>query len=233
MKIAEVFESLQGEGKLTGVPSVFIRASGCNLRCTWCDTPYASWHPEGEERSVDELVGWARSQRARHVVFTGGEPMIQSDAPTLCAALRKAGLHVTIETAGTIFKPVEIDLLSLSPKLANSTPTQREGGRFARAHDKLRLQPAAMNKLIAHTRDSGGDVQLKFVVADPGDLDEIDAVLETITGWRGEDIMLMPEGTDTATLRERAVWLSDVCIDRGWRFCQRLHVELYGNKRGT
>ena len=232
MKVAEVFQSIQGEGKLAGVPSSFIRASGCNLRCTWCDTPYASWDPEGDDWAVEKLVDWARSG-PRHVVFTGGEPMIQTQASTLCAALRFAGRHVTVETAGTIFKPVEIDLLSLSPKLANSTPTDRDGGRFARAHEKLRLQPKAMNELIDHTRNQGGDVQIKFVVEQPGDLEEIDTVLSSLRGWKVDDVLLMPEGTDTTTLHERSVWLAQLCVDRGFRYCPRLHVDLFGNTRGT
>src|SRR5580658_7281788 len=100
MKIAEIFYSLQGEGILVGVPSVFIRTSGCNLRCTWCDTPYTSWNPEGAERSIDEIVHQARGFAAKHVVITGGEPMIAPGMVELAKDLRAAGLHITIETAG-------------------------------------------------------------------------------------------------------------------------------------
>src|SRR5215469_9962101 len=76
LKIAEIFYSLQGEGSLVGVPSVFVRTSGCNLRCVWCDTPYTSWHPEGEERTLPSIVAEVEQYPARHVVVTGGEPMI-------------------------------------------------------------------------------------------------------------------------------------------------------------
>src|SRR5215211_2456212 len=104
MRISEIFFSVQGEGKLTGVPSVFVRASGCNLRCQWCDTPYASWQPEGEDVSVDRIVEQVVGYPAKHVVLTGGEPMIMPDIGPLCAALKGRGYHITIETAATVYK---------------------------------------------------------------------------------------------------------------------------------
>src|SRR6186997_1453110 len=102
MLISEIFHSIQGEGVLVGVPSVFIRTSGCNLRCTWCDTPYASWKPEGAEMGTAEILAKVREFGARHVVVTGGEPMIAKGMPELLAALRADGRHLTIETAATI-----------------------------------------------------------------------------------------------------------------------------------
>src|SRR5688572_24617647 len=112
MKVSELFYSIQGEGKLVGVPSVFVRASGCNLRCTWCDTPYASWDPEGEEVAVDEIVRRIAAlgeggATGKHVVVTGGEPMIMQDVVALCDALKERGHHITIETAATVYKPVK------------------------------------------------------------------------------------------------------------------------------
>src|SRR5438046_8727725 len=105
MKLAELFYSIQGEGKLAGVPSVFIRASGCNLRCVWCDTPYASWDPKGEDVGVDEIVRQIEAFGTKHVVVTGGEPMIMPDIAPLCNVLNARGHHVTIATAGTEYKP--------------------------------------------------------------------------------------------------------------------------------
>src|SRR5215218_6948470 len=99
MRISELFYSIQGEGKLMGVPSTFVRASGCNLRCTWCDTPYASWDPEGEELSVDEIVARVTAFGSRHVVLTGGEPLIMPEMDALCDALHARGHHITVETA--------------------------------------------------------------------------------------------------------------------------------------
>src|SRR5262245_60479870 len=121
MRVAELFSSIQGEGKLAGVPSVFVRASGCNLRCKWCDTPYASWNPEGGDRTIDEIVESVREFNCKHVVLTGGEPMIMPDISELCDRLHAADMHITMETAATVYKPVSIHLASLSPKLSNST----------------------------------------------------------------------------------------------------------------
>ena len=168
MKIAEIFYSLQGEGILTGVPSVFVRTSGCNLRCTWCDTPYTSWQPEGEELAVDRIVAAVTGHHASHAVVTGGEPMIAPDIVTLTERLREAGLHITIETAGTVFALVACDLMSISPKLRNSTPHERDGGRWAAQHDRLRCQPDVLRRLT-----DGYEYQLKFVIAAPNDVEEV------------------------------------------------------------
>src|SRR5436309_11084793 len=112
LKIAELFYSIQGEGTLAGVPSVFIRTSGCNLRCSWCDTPYTSWQPEGAELTLRQILDQVQTYAARHVVVTGGEPMIAPDMVPLTSGLRQLGRHITIETAGTVFKPVACDLMS-------------------------------------------------------------------------------------------------------------------------
>jgi 7-carboxy-7-deazaguanine synthase len=229
VKISELFHSIQGEGKLVGVPSVFVRASGCNLRCVWCDTPYASWNPEGENLTIEQIVDRVATFPARHVVLTGGEPMIMPDIVALTESLKPHGYHITIETAATLFQPVKVDLASLSPKLSNSTPWQREGGRFAAAHEKQRLNFPVIQQFI----DMSPAFQLKFVVASAGDLAEIDAVLSQLKGWQPADVLLMPEGTDAQTLGARAGWISEICKERGFRYCPRLHVSLYGNKRGT
>jgi len=227
--LAELFYSIQGEGKLCGVPSAFVRTSGCNLRCTWCDTPYTSWSPEGEEAAVAQIVGRVRETGARHVVVTGGEPMIAPQIGALCAALKAEHLHVTVETAGTVFHPVPMDLASISPKLANSTPHEREGGRFAAAHEQQRLNLGVIQRFI----DGAGDFQLKFVVMGEEDLEEIATVLAGLRGWKPADVLLMPEGTDVATLRGREPWVAEVCKQHGYRYCPRLHIALYGHARGT
>jgi 7-carboxy-7-deazaguanine synthase len=229
VKLSELFYSIQGEGKLVGVPSVFVRASGCNLRCTWCDTPYASWEPEGKDVSVAEIVEHVAGFNARHAVLTGGEPMIMPEIVELCDALKTRGMHITMETAATVYKEARIDLASLSPKLSNSTPTEREGGRFARAHEQLRVNVPVIQRFI----DASPEYQLKFVVSDEGDLAEIRTILQGLKGVRGEDVLLMPEGTDVRTLEDRAGWVSEVCKREGFRYCPRLHVALYGNRRGT
>jgi 7-carboxy-7-deazaguanine synthase len=224
MKIAEIFYSIQGEGILAGVPSVFIRTSGCNLRCTWCDTPYTSWHPEGREMTIAEIVAAARSYPAGHAVITGGEPMIVEDVIGLSNQL---GMHVTVETAGTVFQPVKCDLMSISPKLANSTPRDRDGGRWAAQHDRLRYRPDVLRKLMGEYEH-----QLKFVVSAAGDLAEISSILEETKADRGR-VVLMAEGTQAATIRERALWLAEICKREGFRYSPRLHIDLWGDRRGV
>ena len=220
MKIAEIFYSIQGEGTLAGVPSVFIRTSGCNLRCVWCDTPYTSWSPEGQDMSVAEILGEARSYGAAHAVVTGGEPMI---APEISDLTRGLDMHVTIETAGTVYKSVKCDLMSISPKLANSTPP----GSWAAQHDRLRRQPEVLKRLMAEY-----EYQLKFVVAAPEDMAEIETILRDISADRSR-VLLMAEGTSAETIRERARWIAEIAKREGFRYSPRLHIDLWGDRRGV
>lgn len=223
MFISETFFSIQGEGSLIGVPSVFIRTSGCNLRCSWCDTPYTSWKPEGTHLSTGDLLTYVDAHSKGFVVVTGGEPMIAPEIVELTQALRERGQHITIETAGTVFAPVACDLMSISPKLANSTPE----GEWSARHEALRYQPEVLRRLM-----SSYDYQLKFVVASEGDLPEIRAMVGEL-GAPAHKVLLMPEGTSEAVLRERSLWVAEICKREGYRFSPRLHVYLYGNQRGT
>ena len=223
MKIAELFYSIQGEGSLVGVPSVFVRTSGCNLRCTWCDTPYTSWSPEGTDLEIEQILDEVRAHPTRHVVVTGGEPMIAPEIIPLTERLRRAGYHITIETAGTVFEPVACDLMSISPKLSNSTPA----GPFAAQHDRLRIRPGVLFELMGRY-----PYQLKFVVEKPADLEEVRTLVNTL-GAPPANVILMPEGTDRDRVRERGLWIAEACKEEGFRFSPRLHVELYGNRRGT
>ena len=227
MKIAEIFYSIQGEGMLVGLPSVFIRTSGCNLRCTWCDTPYTSWNPEGENYSIAAIVEKAVAFGAGHVVVTGGEPMIAPEIVPLTSELRRAGLHITIETAGTVYAPVACDLMSISPKLSNSTPNDRENGRWAVQHDRLRYQQGVLRRLMTEY-----PYQLKFVVAQPEDLPEIETVRTELEAPASQ-IVLMPEGTRREVIHERSLWLAEICKNRGYRYSPRLHIDLWGDKRGV
>jgi 7-carboxy-7-deazaguanine synthase len=228
MRIAEIFYSVQGEGILVGMPSAFVRTSGCNLRCRWCDSSHTSWEPTGETLTVDAILERLSAYPARHVVVTGGEPLLAGEIELLCERLRQAGYHITVETAGTVFKPIACDLASLSPKLSSSTPHQRAGGRFALQHDRLRLQPAVLRSFLAHC-----PYQLKFVVDQPADIDEVLALLEQLPAVDPGRVLLMPQGITHEELALRGPWIAEMCKQHGFRFCPRLHIELYGNRRGT
>ena len=231
MLISEIFQSIQGEGELTGVPSVFIRTSGCNLRCSWCDTPYASWNPEGEQRSVAQLVAAVEAfPMTRHVVLTGGEPMIAKEMKTLAAELRRGGRHITIETAATVAPDgIACDLASLSPKLLNSAPDPVEHAAWRKKHEATRWQPDVVRAWV-----DAYAYQFKFVVARPEDIDELEHMLAALKrDIPRHKILLMPEGTTLEKMRSRAAWLGELCKARGYRYAHRLHIELYGNRRGT
>ncbi len=228
LRIAEIFASVQGEGIWVGVPSVFVRVSGCNLRCVWCDTPYASWYPEGPVKTVDEVVRQVEEAKIDHVVITGGEPMLFDPIESLAAQLKGLGKTITFETAGTIYRDLPCDLMSISPKLANSTPVR--DAHWAPKHDKTRLNLPVLQNLI-----SNYPYQLKFVVnpEEGDDLSEIEQLLAQLHGVEPNRVLLMPEGTDSETLHRRATMLVKPVMDRNWRLTQRLHIDLFGNTKGT
>jgi len=225
LRVSEIFYSIQGEGRLVGVPSVFVRLSGCNLRCRWCDTPYASWQPDGEAFGIGEIVSQVDAFPARHVVVTGGEPFIFRRLGELTQALSEKGRHLTIETSGTIFEPVSCDLMSLSPKLSSSTPTD---ARLAEMHEARRLNLDALRLFVEQY-----DYQLKFVVDAPADVGEIEALLDKLgAGVPPERVFLMPQGRTREELDERTEWIVPICLEKGFAFGPRLHIDLFGSERG-
>lgn len=292
LRIAEIFTSIQGEGIWAGVPSTFVRVSGCNLRCHWCDTPYASFQPEGPNLDLNEILGRVEQAGAAHVVLTGGEPMLFDPIEVLAANLKASGHTITIETAGTVFRNLPCDLMSISPKLANSTPTEAQAPGWPERHESTRLNREPLRKLV-----EAYDCQLKFVVSpeiekngresmSPGsgaggqspesriqysrskssrnpppgspehtdlphkggsdsgiaydgaagieaELAEIEGLLADLPPVSPDRILLMPEGIDSETLRRRERLLIPICQERGWRVCPRLHIQWFGNSRGT
>jgi 7-carboxy-7-deazaguanine synthase len=225
MLIAEIFHSIQGEGRFTGTSSVFVRTSGCNLRCWFCDTPYTSWQPEGTAWSVDAILAEVTRYSCAHVVLTGGEPMLVPDLVELSAELSKRGAFVTIETAGTVDLPVVADLMSISPKLGNSTPV---GDEWAARHDQRRHAREVIRRLV---RDYA--YQLKFVIDQPSDVADVEQWLTEFPEIAAENVYLMPQAITAEALREKAAWVQNAAVERGWQFSPRLHVELFGARRGV
>lgn len=234
MQIAEIYQSLQGEGLLAGTPSVFVRTSGCNLRCRWCDTPFTSWEPVGRPMVVADIVASVESYGRRHVVITGGEPLLFGDTVGLCHALRRRGHHVTVETAGTVLpQPVGhgpiADLMSISPKLASSGPPADTPAAWADRHAAARRRDDVLRDLM-----DGAPWQLKFVIDFPSDLDEAERWL-TDLGVQAPAgaIFMMPQGVATDDLSSTTSWLSVACQRRGYRLAHRHHIEWFGHARAT
>jgi 7-carboxy-7-deazaguanine synthase len=222
--VSETFTSLQGEGMLAGLPSFFVRTAGCNLRCAWCDTPYASWRPEGRRTTIAAVVAEAAASGCRHVVVTGGEPLLQREIGALTAALSAAGHHVTVETAGTLAPELTCHLLSVSPKTTNSDPA----GAWRERHRLIRADRGPLAVLLARHPEH----QVKFVVRDRGDLAEILALVERLAIDRGR-VLLMPEGATREEIAGRAAEVARMCLDAGFRYSPRLHVDVFGGGRGV
>ncbi|OIB58601.1 7-carboxy-7-deazaguanine synthase QueE [Natrialba sp. SSL1] len=257
LPINELFYSLQGEGVLAGVPSVFARTSGCNLRCWFCDSYHTSWEPTHAWMELDAILDEIESHDADHVVLTGGEPLLHEDSVTLLEALDERGYHTTVETNGTIHRDAPIDLASISPKLASSTPTperdprseipadsrddepQSRGaanqgdGEWEDRHEANRIDMAALATLVEDY-----EFQLKFVVTDADDMPEI---LDLLAGLRAaadvpirdDDVLLMPEGATRDRLAETRTCVADLAMEHGFRYTPRLHVDLWNDAPET
>ena len=225
MIINEIFYSIQGEGSLAGVPSVFVRLAGCPLRCKWCDTKYALGEDAGKEYSIEELFGELAKYPAHHIVITGGEPFVCEELGELCSAMKANDVHVTIETAGMIYKPsMKCDLMSISPKLANSMP---EDEKLAAEHKANCFDLEALQSLM-----DDHNYQLKFVVDTPGDLDEIAETLQKLKGIDPDRVYLMPQATTRDEYLRKSTFLVEICKRTGFPFSPRLQVELYNNEKG-
>jgi 7-carboxy-7-deazaguanine synthase len=225
MVINEIFYSLQGEGFLVGVPSVFVRLAGCPQRCRWCDTKYAWDNKAGNDYSIKEIVQKVKKEKSRFVIITGGEPMTNPDLPELLQKLKSLGKHITIETAGIAFMPdLACDLMSISPKLSNSTPEKLE---LAETHEALRLDIDVLRKLIDNYK-----YQLKFVVDSQDDLAEIQKTIGEIGNADSDKVMLMPQAATRDELLSKSPMVAEMCGQTGFTFCQRLQILLWDNAKG-
>lgn len=231
----EIFASVQGEGPSAGMPVAFMRLSRCNLACVWCDTAY-TWHFTGDERphrdgiqfdrkanqvklDEEEVAARITALGQTRLIITGGEPLLQ--APALAKLLDLLpDILVEIETNGTTTAPppldIRIDQFNVSPKLAHS-------GNPA----ELALIPERLDAYATDPR-----AWFKFVIAQPSDIDEVLALRERYRFKPGH-VFLMPEGTDSETLRTREKWLAPLCVEHGFRMSDRLHIHLFGDTRGT
>ena len=240
MRICEKFFTLQGEGEYVGVPSYFVRTTGCNLRCAWknpdgtitkCDTPYTSWKPEaGEEMGLDEILEELKKHKCLHVVITGGEPTLQKDLKEVVDGLVDNGYIVTIETNGTRFVPFEFDenvLLSISPKLKTSY-AQPEDSFEAKLHERNNIFKDNIFKYI----DEGARVQLKFVYNTQEDRTEIKTLLKELGNVFDNQVYLMPQGITVEQFQQKQKEMFEVCMEEGWNFSPRLHIDVFGNIRG-
>lgn len=227
LQIAEIYQSVQGEGEFTGTSSVFVRTTGCNLRCWFCDTPFTSWNPEGNSQTIEQVLSQVTELGAEHVVVTGGEPLLLPDIVPLTTELRSRGHFVTLETAGTVFREADADLMSISPKLANSTPSADRSRTWSRRHEQLRHRPEVIRRLILET-----PYQLKFVIDVPTDVAQVEEWLVEFPEIDHGRVWLMPQATTENELAAKVDWVQQAAKSSGFQFTSRLHIEQFGNARG-
>lgn len=191
-----------------------------------CDSSYTSWHPEDKEISVAEILNEIEGFNCKHVVITGGEPFVQKDELIiLCEELFKRGYHITIETNATIYAPVKAHLISMSPKLKNSSPSL-DSKQF-RMHNKNRIKPEIIRQFLAEY-----DCQVKFVVDSQDDLEEIIELEETVP-IPNEKICLMPQARKQKEIQSKQQWIVEICKERNYRYSPRLQIRIWGEKRGV
>ena len=231
MQVLEIYPSKQGEGIWTGQSSVFVRFIGCPLRCRFCDTTYARYN-EGETGpgvylTTEEIVGRVLLLDIPHVVLTGGEPMHVSKIVELTKLLKEFDKQLTIETSGIAFEPVTCDLMSISPKLRNTIPIDGDLA-IVQEHERKRFKPEVVQQLMLRY-----DYQLKFVVDTEKDLYDVEEYLSYLHGTVSSNVLLMPQAIDVETMYQKAKWIEPFCNERGYRYCPRMQLVWYGNKRGT
>lgn len=208
-----------------GMPCVFIRLAGCNLRCAFCDTPRASWEPVGQPMTVAELTQITQKWPDLPIVITGGEPFLFDELPALCQSLKEEGHAVHIETAGTLFCPVHADLLCISPKLSSSIP---KGEPWASRHQE---RIANTSSLLKWRDWNHVDLYFKYVVESHKDVLEVLAQIQELNLPK-QKVFLMPKATSVQELNEIGPQVAQWCLDHGIRYSDRLHVRLWNNEPG-
>ncbi|MEC9282640.1 MAG: 7-carboxy-7-deazaguanine synthase QueE [Bdellovibrionota bacterium] len=232
------FFTVQGEGLHTGRPAIFLRLSGCNLRCEWlnsdgstslCDTPYSSHQPEKLLKSIDDIVEDIKSYPCKYVVITGGEPYLQKAIAPFISELKNLGYYVCIETNASIYFETEADFISMSPKLSTSCVDKSENFE---SHQKRRKNIEA---LASFTKQH--DFQFKFVINCKDDLleaKEMIAEIEAVTAPIAKDkILLMPQAVTKKQLEEKSEQVIEWAMEFGYSFCDRMHIRIWNDKRGV
>lgn len=233
-----IFHTVQGEGIHNGVPSLFLRLSGCNLRCEWqnpdgskslCDTPYSSHQPEKDLKEIDQVIKDLKSYDCRYLVITGGEPFLQKNIVSLIEQLKQEGFYVCIETNGSIYLETKADLISLSPKLSSSCVLDSD---HYNSHHSKRLNIEALALFCKNH-----EVQLKFVVNEEKELEEIKNILTELKQKGLDDlhqkVLLMPQAVSLEQLQNRSEQVIEWCKKESFRFCDRTHIRIWGDKRGV
>lgn len=253
--------TFQGEGKMLGIPVLFVRLAGCNLRCAWdmpdgtvspCDTPLSSFDLRGSEYwFVPDVVETLAQNLGpiRHLVISGGEPMLQKESlRELCRLLKSSlDVHITIETNATIFDEGlsrYVDFFSLSPKLKSSVPHKAKLEKlnlsgfenFSILHEKRRMNVETIQQFIDLRKRAylpGYDFQLKFVITSKEEEQEVKEILQSLSGWKNHDVVLMPVGINESELAASTQTCWTMAVQNGWRFSPRLHIDLFGDKQGV
>jgi 7-carboxy-7-deazaguanine synthase len=224
VKISEIFKSIQGEGRLEGVPSVLVRLSGCNLNCCWCDTKDRFPSEKSLEIDCNDLTEQLSSYNCKNLIITGGEPLINPQILEITRTLKEAGFHITIETNATVIKTIDCDLVSMSPKLSHSIPYNSSNWQLIEQHNKSRLNLEAIKYFIKNY-----DYQIKLVVRDRAeDFDEINDLLNQIGDYDPFKVLIMPLASSRNQLFKVQKNLVRLCIKNGLRYANRLQLQIWG-----
>ncbi|MEK7085437.1 MAG: 7-carboxy-7-deazaguanine synthase QueE [Patescibacteria group bacterium] len=215
MQVSEIFYSLQGEGINVGIPSVFLRLAGCNLRCDWCDSKFAQDLKSGKQMTTDEILKIIKKNPCKHIVITGGEPLLQQSALLELLKLMP-DYYVELETNGSLepFINKHINQYNCSPKPA-------AGGPSPNPPQSVRLQKFPPEKTY-----------YKFVIDKKSDIKEVQKFIADNNIDR-KKIFLMPQGVDKKELEKKSKWLAEICKKENLRFSPRLHIIIWGNKKGV
>ena len=217
-RVAETFYSIQGEGATAGQPAIFVRLQGCSVGCGWCDTKY-SWDPAGgREATLPALLDEIAAFPCRRVVVTGGEPLESALFAPLVGTLATRGYTVEVETSGTVPPPSDSP-----PSIHWNVSVKLAGSGVA---EERRINAGAIRAFLAR------DAWWKLVVSEPGEIGEVLQLTERFALPR-ERVLLQPEGLRPEELAARSPWLVEACKAHGFRFSPRLHVLIWGARRGV